>query len=226
MLLHLNLFSAGGPLPGAPGSLLMKPATSPRYEPDLVQLQRATRAQAASEQAGQAAPKQARLLYKSTPLPKYLFPKGEARRTDMAQWAKKEQAEGGGLQPDVKHLPECAQDFLRGRIAADPADIRLYDGGGGIPNWVGSHVTYGNDIHLADGTFQRRAEPAMRDKFHEIGHVDQNARMDLNSFDHFAAYLPFLGHDKSPLEQDAKQTFQQKMYNQYIAAGLDKTCRF
>lgn len=78
MLRHLNLLADGTPSSGEPGSLLMKPVTRPRYEPDLVQLQQSTRGQATSERGGQAAPKQARLLYKSTSLPKNLLPRNQA----------------------------------------------------------------------------------------------------------------------------------------------------
>lgn len=52
MLRHLGLASNGPPLAGAPGSILRRPASSPRYEADLGQLQRATRAEARSQAPG------------------------------------------------------------------------------------------------------------------------------------------------------------------------------
>lgn len=102
MLRHLNLFSAGGPLPGAPGSLLMKPATSPRYEFDLVQLQQSTRAQAANGQRAQAAPKQARLLYKSTSLPKNLLPRNQALNLEAERDAAAERKARGETDFDFR----------------------------------------------------------------------------------------------------------------------------
>jgi hypothetical protein len=124
-----------------------------------------------------------------------------------------------------KRLPDCAQAFLKGRVSGDPADITLYRGGGGIPNWFDNSVTYGDDIHLTDGLFDRRSDKALHDKFHEIHHVSQNARMGLNSFDHFAPYLIFGGHDGSPLEEAAEK-FADKTLKAYQRAKLNKTCPF
>lgn len=124
-----------------------------------------------------------------------------------------------------KILPQCAQNFLKGRISGKPADITLHDGGGGLPNWLDNSVTYGQDIHLGGDMFGRRDSAALMHKFHEIRHASQNARMGLNPFDHFAAYLAFGGHDASPLEQDA-ENFSRDTYKAYKAARLDKTCPF
>jgi RHS repeat-associated protein len=133
--------------------------------------------------------------------------------------------DGGGAPQSEKKLPPCAQNFLKGRISGNPADITLHDGGGGVPNWTGSSVTYGSDIHLASGMMGRSDRGALIHKFHEIQHTSQNARMGLNSFDHFAGYLGFGSHDGSPMEQ-AADTFGQDAYDAYKAAGLDKTCPF
>lgn len=125
--------------------------------------------------------------------------------------------------PRVKHLPPCAQAFLKGRISSDPAQITLRDGS---PfDATGNSVTFDNEVNLAPGLFDRHDYGAMFNKFHEIQHTSQNARMNLNSFDHFAAYLAFGGHDASPLES-AADDFAANTLNAYKAAGLDKTCPF
>jgi RHS repeat-associated protein len=124
-----------------------------------------------------------------------------------------------------KKLPQCAQDFLEGQISGDPGDITLHEGGGGLPNVVNNSVTHGSDIYLTRNMYNRTDESAMRHKFHEIGHVSQNSRMGLGSFNHFSAYLAFGGHDASPLEQ-AAQTFAKNTYSAYEAKGLNKTCQF
>jgi hypothetical protein len=102
MLRHLNLIPGDGPAPGAPGSLLTKSVTSPRYEPDLVRLQQSTRAQAANEQRAQAAPKQARLLYKSTSLPKNLLPRNQALNLERERDAAAERKARGETDFDFR----------------------------------------------------------------------------------------------------------------------------
>jgi len=52
MFKAVGLGSGGQPLPGMPGSLLRGSVSSPRYEPDLMQLQRETRAEAKSRAPG------------------------------------------------------------------------------------------------------------------------------------------------------------------------------
>jgi hypothetical protein len=131
---------------------------------------------------------------------------------------------GGGDAGDEKKLPQCAQRFLGPRIAADPKSITLHKGGS-VWNRFNNSVTYGSNIYLTGNILNRTDPGAMISKFHEIGHVSQNARMGLNSFDHFGAYLMFGGHDASPLEQ-AADDFAKTTYNAYKAAGLDKTCPF
>ena len=114
-------------------------------------------------------------------------------------------------------LPPCAVNFLKSKISINPSSITFHEGGSLI-NATGNSVTYGSDIYLRTGA-------DMWNKFHEIAHVNQNAKMGLNSFDHFAAYLGFGGHDASPLEQ-AADTFATNTLAAYKAAGLDKTCPF
>ena len=125
---------------------------------------------------------------------------------------------------NTKKLPPCAQDFLNGRIAGNPGDIKLHRGGA-LFNAFGNSVTYGSDIYLAGNSFQRTDAGAMIHKFHEIGHVSQNARMGLSALHHGAGYVAFTGHDSSPLEQ-AADDFGQATYDAYKKAGLDKTCPF
>ncbi|MEJ7777003.1 MAG: RHS repeat-associated core domain-containing protein [Sphingomicrobium sp.] len=121
-----------------------------------------------------------------------------------------------------KKLPRCAQNFLKRRIASNPADITLHKGGS-IWNWFGNSVTYGNNIYLSGDTFGRTDKNAIIHKFHEIWHTSQNARMGLSALHHGAGYVAFTGHDSSPLEQAAVD-FARATYNAYQKAGLDKTC--
>lgn len=125
---------------------------------------------------------------------------------------------------DSKRLPTCAQAFLKPRIASDPADITLHDNGA-LWNHFDNSVTYGNDVYLAGDLYKRVDANAMKDKFHEIAHTSQNARLQLSAFDHAMAYLMFGGHDASPLEM-AADSFATKTYEAYKKAGLDKKCPF
>lgn len=126
--------------------------------------------------------------------------------------------------PKEKKLPECAQDFLQGRIASDPSAITFHDGGS-LWNWFDNSVTYGNDIYLADGVMSRSDKNALVHKFHEIHHTSQNAKLGINALHHGAGYVAFTSHDGSPLEIAAND-FAEDAYNDYRAAGLDKTCPF
>ncbi len=132
------------------------------------------------------------------------------------------QSNRGGCQE--KQLPKCAQDFLRGRIAGDPANIR-FRRGGSIFNVFGYSVTYGSTIHLTGSSFFRTDAGALTHKFHEIAHTSQNARLGLSALHHGAGYAAFGGHDASPLEQSADD-FAQATFDAYQKAGLDKTCPF
>jgi RHS repeat-associated protein len=132
------------------------------------------------------------------------------------------QSNRGGCQE--KKLPKCAQDFLRGRIAGDPGNIRFHRGGSTF-NAFGNSVTYGSNIYLAGNSFYRTDAGALTHKFHEIAHTSQNARMGLSALHHGAAYAVFGGHDASPLEQSADD-FADETFEAYQKAGLDKTCPF
>ena len=132
------------------------------------------------------------------------------------------QSNRGGCQE--KKLPKCAQDFLRGRIAGDPGNIRFHRGGS-IFNLFGNSVTYGSSIYLAGDSFHRTDAGALTHKFHEIAHTSQNARMGLSALHHGAAYAAFGSHDGSPLEQSADD-FALETFKAYQKAGLDKTCQF
>ena len=125
---------------------------------------------------------------------------------------------------NAKKLPPCLQKFLAPRISSDPSKITLHNGGA-VPNWFHNSVTYGSDIYLTDNVFNESDPGAMLNKFHEIEHTSQNARMNLNTFDHFGAYIMFGGHDASPLEK-AADDFAQATYDDYRKQGLDKTCPF
>ena len=83
MLRQLGLGPDGRPRVGMPGALLRKPVTSARYEPDLIQAQRAM--QDERPQPGRARPTEAKKVepaYKSTTLPSHVLPDDEARRED------------------------------------------------------------------------------------------------------------------------------------------------
>ena len=90
MLRHLGLAPNGQPLAEAPGSLLRGRVDSPRYEPDLVQLQRATRAEAKSRAPGAGtfaelkpnAPKDGPVS-----LPKMLLERDQARNAELRREA-------------------------------------------------------------------------------------------------------------------------------------------
>jgi RHS repeat-associated protein len=125
-------------------------------------------------------------------------------------------------QNEKKKLPKCAQDFLRGRIASNPADITLHRGS---PfELTGNSVTFANDVYLAGNSFGRSDRSATIHKFHEIQHTSQYAR-GYSALNQAFAYAAFGGHDASPFEQAADK-FAQNTYDAYKAAGLDKTCPF
>ena len=147
---------------------------------------------------------------------------GVSVNTPMRQSNNCTQSNRGGCQE--KQLPKCAQDFLRGRIAGDPGNIRFHRGGS-IFNAFGNSVTYGSDVYLSGNTFFRSDGGALTHKFHEIAHTSQNARLDLSALHHGAGYAAFGGHDASPLEQSADD-FAQATFDAYQKAGLDKTCPF
>ena len=121
-----------------------------------------------------------------------------------------------------KPLPWCLQNFLKGRLKSNPANIRLHQGS---PfELTGNSVTFGNDVYLAGDTYGRTDRGATIHKFHEIQHTSQYAR-GYSALNQAFAYVAFGGHDASPFEQ-AADTFAQDTYNGYKAAGLDKTCPF
>ena len=132
---------------------------------------------------------------------------------------------GKGTAPqndESKPLPPCLQDFLKGRIKSNPADIRLHRGS---PfELTGNSVTFGNDIYLAGSSYSRTDRAALVHKFHEIQHTSQYAR-GYSALNQAFAYFAFGSHDASPFEK-AADDFGLSTYNDYVAAGLDKTCKF
>jgi RHS repeat-associated protein len=121
-----------------------------------------------------------------------------------------------------KKLPGCLQNFLKGRLQSNPADITLHRGS---PfDLTGNSVTFGNDINLAGNMFDRTDRGAEIHKFHEIQHTSQYSR-GYSALNQAFAYVAFGGHDASPFEQAADK-FAQDTYDAYKAAGLDKTCPF
>ena len=134
-------------------------------------------------------------------------------------------AVGGGSGGDAapqseRKLPPCLQKFLKGRIASNTADITLHNGS---PfDLTGNSVTFGNDIYLTDGTFE--IGRSTRHKFHEIQHTSQYAKGH-TSAGIFISYAFFGGHDGSPYEIAAND-FADAAYNDFVAAGLDQSCKF
>lgn len=124
--------------------------------------------------------------------------------------------------PREKKLPKCMQNFLKGRIASNPSRITLHQSS---PfNVTGNSVTFGNDIYLAGNAFGRTDKTITIHKFHEIHHTSQYAQ-GYSALNQAFAYIAFGGHNASPFEQ-AADTFARTTYEDYKAAGLDKTCPF
>lgn len=121
-----------------------------------------------------------------------------------------------------KKLPLCLQNFLKGRISSNPGNITLHRGS---PfELTGNSVTFGNDVYLAGDSFDRTDRAAIIHKFHEIQHTSQYAQ-GYSALNQAFAYLVFGSRDASPFEQ-AADSFANETYNDYKAAGLDKTCQF